>query len=181
MPASPDRKPSRQEEVLSELLRVRERATAFCYAVLRNFHAAEDAYQEAALVIVRRMEEYTGSGFDAWFWTIQRNVLGSRFRAARRAHVLADSAILERLEGLARAPEKPEPEENVDHLVACLEKLGGTMRKVVHWRFMDDLACDEIARRLGRTVQAAYALIKRARQAVRECVQVRAQLERGGE
>jgi RNA polymerase sigma factor (sigma-70 family) len=179
MPEPSERKPSRQEEVLSELLRVRERATGFCYAVLRNFHAAEDTYQEAAMVVARRMEEYTGSGFEPWFWTILRNVLGSRIRAARRAHVLADSALLERLEGLARAPARPEPEENVDHLAACLERLGGTMRKVVHWRFMDDLACDEIARRLGRTVQAAYALIKRARQSIKECVRLQAQIRLG--
>jgi RNA polymerase sigma-70 factor (ECF subfamily) len=179
MPEPSDRKPSRQEEVLSELLRVRERATAFCYAVLRNFHAAEDAYQEAALVVVRRMDEYTGSGFEPWFWTILRNVVGGRLRSARRTPVLADAELLERLAGFAGASRAPELEENVDRLAACLGKLGRTMRLVLHWRFLEEAGCDEIARRLGRTVQGAYALIKRGRQAVRECVRLRAQLERG--
>jgi RNA polymerase sigma-70 factor (ECF subfamily) len=165
--------PSRQEEVMSGLLRVREHAIAFGYAILRNLHAAEDAYQEAALVVVRRMAEYTGTGFDAWFWTILRNIVGTRIRAGRRALLLADDAILERLAGAA-ACAAPDAEEDVDRLAACLEKVGGTMRLVLHWRFLEEAGCDEIARRLGRSVQGAYALIKRARQALRECVQAQA-------
>jgi RNA polymerase sigma-70 factor, ECF subfamily len=167
--------PSRQEEVMAGLLRVRERATAFGYAVLRNFHAAEDAYQEAALVVVRRMDEYTGSGFEVWFWTILRHVLGGRIRAGRRAPVLADTALLERIAGFAGEPAPPGVEEGVDRLAACLEKVGGTMRLVLHWRFLEEAGCEEIAKRLGRSVQGAYGLIKRARQAIRECVQAQAQ------
>jgi RNA polymerase sigma-70 factor, ECF subfamily len=171
---APDRGPSRQEMVMADLLRLRERAIGFGYAVLRNFHAAEDAYQEAALVVIRRIDEYTGSGFDAWFWTILRNVVGSRIRSARRAPLLADAEILERLAGFAVAPVDPGREENADRLAACLRKLGGTMRLVLHWRFLEEADCEEIARRLGRTVQGAYGLIKRSRQALRECVQAQA-------
>mgnify|MGYP000005847210 CR=1 FL=1 len=161
---------SRQEAVMSELLRIRERATAFAYAVLRNFHAAEDAFQEAALVVVRRLDDYSGAGFEPWFWTILRNVLGSRIRAGRHAAVLADPAILERLAGAAAAA-PASPPEDVDRIAACLQRLDAKARLVLHWRFLEEAGCDEIARRLGRSIQGAYALIKRSRQALRECVQ----------
>ncbi len=170
--------PSRQEEVMSRLLQVRERATAFAYAILRNFHAAEDAYQEAALVVVRRFDDYTGTGFEAWFWTILRNVIGSRLRAGRHAALLTDSAVLERLADAAAAAPAAPPED-ADRLVACLQKLGGTMRLVLHWRFLEEASCEEIARRLGRSIQGAYALVKRARGALRDCVRTQVRLERG--
>ncbi len=165
---------------MGELLRVRERATGFCFAVLRDFHAAEDAYQEAALVAVRRTADYSGGSFAAWFWTILRNVVGTRLRSARRRELLlADEAVLARLERLALEPHEPSPEEHVDHLLACLEKMGGPVRRVLELRFLSNLSCAEVARELGRTVQATYAMIKRTRQALRECVELRARTEGG--
>lgn len=165
----------KNEEILARLLRIRDRATAFAYAVLRDFHAAEDAYQEASLVALRRMDEFTGEGFEPWFWKILRNVLGTRLRAARRSRIRPLSEILERLEA-AELEESvpPDPEERVEYLIECLSRLGGRAREILRWRFLEGLEVSEIARRLGRTVQAAYAMVKRSRRALRECVHLRA-------
>ena len=165
--------PSKNEEVLAGLLRVRERGTAFAYAILRDFHAAEDVVQEACMVAVRRMDEYAGDGFDRWFWAILRNVLGTRMRASRRSLVTTDDRLLELLGEAALKEGPPAPEENVDHLIACLQKMGETMSRVFRWRFLDNLSCNQISRQLGRSVQATYALIKRGRQVLRECVELR--------
>jgi RNA polymerase sigma-70 factor (ECF subfamily) len=164
------------EEILAGLLRIRDRATALAYAVLRDFQAAEDAYQEASLVALRRMEEFTGEGFEKWFWRILRNILGTRLRSARRSRIRAASEILERLEAVSlEDPVPAEPEENVQWLSECLSRLGGRVEEILRWRFLEGLHVPEIARRLGRTVQATYALLKRSRQALRECVRLRAQ------
>jgi RNA polymerase sigma-70 factor (ECF subfamily) len=167
---------SRNEEILAGLLRLRDRATALAYAVLRDFQAAEDAYQEASLVALRRMDEFTGEGFEPWFRRILRNVLGTRLRSARRSRIRADSEILERLEAASLEDAgAAEPEENVQWLIDCLSRLGGRAEEILRWRFLEGLHVPEIARRLGRTVQATYALLKRSRQALRECVRLRAQ------
>ena len=168
-----DATPSRNEEVMAGLLQVRERATTFAYAVLRDFHGAEDAMQEACMVAVRRMEEYSGEGFDRWFWAILRNVLGTRMRASRRSLVTADDRLLELLGEAARNEGRPAPEDNVDHLISCLQKMGETMARVFRWRFLDNQSCSQISRQLGRSVQATYAMIKRGRQVLRECVELR--------
>src|SRR5262245_28722281 len=111
------------EAVLAELLRIRDRATAFCFVVLRDFQAAEDAYQEAAMTVVRRLAEYTGVGFEKWFWTIQRNVLGTRIRSSRRNPIQVGSDLVLRLEALSLEQATASPEENVNDLVNCLERL----------------------------------------------------------
>jgi DNA-directed RNA polymerase specialized sigma24 family protein len=45
------------------------------------------------------------------------------------------------------------------------------MRRVLMWRFLENLSCGKIAKRLKRTTNAAYSIIKRARIAIRECVE----------
>lgn len=171
----------KNEEILAGLLRIRDRATALAYAVLRDFHAAEDAYQEASLVALRRMEEFGGQGFEPWFWKILRNVLGTRLRSLRRHRIRAASEVLERLEGVAlEEPVAADPEENVAYLIECLSRLGGRAEEILRWRFLEGLDVPAIARRLGRTVQATYAMIKRSRRALRECVHLRAQSAHAG-
>lgn len=146
---------AKREQVLKGRLSARERATAFCFAVLRDFRAAEDVYQEAALVATRRADQYRGENFEQWFWVILRHVLGSHLRRSRRSPVLADSELLDRAQALAHQEDTPTPEENVDHLLKCLDQLSGTMRKVLEWRFLENLDCAAVAQRLGRTRQAA--------------------------
>jgi RNA polymerase sigma factor (sigma-70 family) len=164
----------RNEEVLTGLLRLRERATGFAYAVLRDFHAAEDAVQEASVVAVRRLDEFTGEGFDRWFWAILRNVIGTRIRSLRRSMVVPASEFLELMEASMGAETAPEPEEDVDRLLRCLDKMGEPVGRLFRWRFVEKLSCEDIAAQLGRTVQAVYAMIKRSRQTLRDCVEARA-------
>ena len=172
--ANPPAEPA-TEEVLVQLLRMRERALGFCFAALRDFHQAEDVYQEATLVVTRRIDQYRGENFERWFWKILRNCLGTQIRARRRGHVMVDSELLERMCSLMTEEAVPDPEQNVDYLVECLEKLRAKTREILEWRFLENLSCQAISRRLGRTVQATYSLIKRARRAVRDCVELRAQ------
>jgi RNA polymerase sigma-70 factor (ECF subfamily) len=163
----------RNEEVLTGLLRLRERATGFAYAVLRDFHAAEDAVQEASVVAVRRLEEFTGEGFDRWFWAILRNVIGTKIRSLRRSMVVPSTELLELLEDSMHREAAESPEEDVDRLIHCLDRLGEPVTRLFRWRFVDRLSCEEIAGQLGRTVQAVYAMIKRSRQTLRDCVEAR--------
>lgn len=175
-----DSTPPLSEEVLAGVLRMRERSIAFCYSILRDFQAAEDAYQEAALVAHRRLSQYSSGSFENWFMTILRNILGTRIRSSRRNPILTDSILIDRMEKVAmEESERPLEEENVDYVAECVEKLRRPLRKVLQWRFVDGVSCVEVARHLGRSVQATYAIIKRTRQALRECVEVRARTARG--
>lgn len=165
--------PKQNEEILTGLLCLRERATGFAYAVLRDFHAAEDAVQEASIIAVRRSDGYTGEGFDRWFWAILRNVIGTKIRSLRRSMVVPASEFLELMEASLGETAKPEPEEDVDRLIRCLEKMGESVSQMFRWRFVDKLSCEDIAAQLGRSVQAVYAMIKRSRQTLRDCVEAR--------
>jgi DNA-directed RNA polymerase specialized sigma24 family protein len=56
-----------------------------------------------------------------------------------------------------------------------MEKLGGTMRRLIDLRYHAGLWVPQIATAIGKSVQATYALLKRARQSLRECAERRLQ------
>ena len=160
----------RNETILRDLLGVQQRAVSFAYAVLRDFHEAEDVYQEAATIVMRKADDFTGGSFEAWFWAILRNVVGTRIRKTKRSMVLADPELLERV-GNAFMKESPARRVEQEYLMDCLERLTDKAREVLEWRFMEGASCAGIAHRLKKSIHATYAIIKRAKQAVHDCVQ----------
>ena len=163
------------EEHLKRLLGIRDVAISFAYSVLRDFQASEDAYQQAALIAHRRIGQFTGGRFESWFLAILRNVIGTRIRSSRRNVILNNDALLDRMAAVAAEPSAPEPEQKVDAVVGCVERLGQPLRRILELRFVEGLPCEEIARQIGRTIQATYAMIKRSRQALRDCIRMRSQ------
>jgi RNA polymerase sigma-70 factor (ECF subfamily) len=160
----------KNETILKDLLGVQQRAVSFAYAVLRDFHEAEDVYQEAATIVMRKADEFRGGSFEAWFWTILRNVVGTRIRKSKRSIVLADPELLERV-GNAFMKERPAGRAEQEYLMECLERLTEKARQVLEWRFTEGASCAGIAQRLNRSIHATYSIIKRAKQAVQDCVQ----------
>ncbi|MHC5038773.1 MAG: sigma-70 family RNA polymerase sigma factor [Planctomycetota bacterium] len=170
-PADADEK---RDEVVARLLRLRERAVAFAFAILRDFHASEDVYQEATVIALRKSDQFQSGSFDAWFWAILRNVLGTQLRKSKGRTLVIDTDLVERLESHFLKETRTAPEEDVDLLIRCLRKLSGTMRTALEWRFLENRSCPDIAGRLGRSLTATYALLKRARKAVKSCVDLHA-------
>src|SRR5690606_24153941 len=51
-------------------------------------------------------------------------------------------------------------------MAACVEKLPFEVRRVIDGRYREGLRCEDIAVQVGRSVQAVYATLKRARAAL---------------
>jgi RNA polymerase sigma-70 factor (ECF subfamily) len=68
----------------------------------------------------------------------------------------------------------PPSSNGEDHLrsamIDCVRKLNGDTRKVVQARYGDGTSCEDIATSVGRSVQGIYAILKRARTALADCV-----------
>ena len=61
-----------------------------------------------------------------------------------------------------------------DALMACLDRLPPRSRRLMTQRYAGGCAdTHELARRMGRSVQAVYAQVKRIKLALRNCVQRR--------
>ena len=62
-------------------------------------------------------------------------------------------------------------------MTACLESLPGESRRLIMMRYDGSADAEELASRFGRSVPGIYALIKRIKMALRECVERRLAVE----
>lgn len=125
---------------------------------------ADDAVQEAFLLVVRHRKRYRrGKPFSPWFYTILRNVCrGMRRSQGRQAKLLSQAAERLRVESSGTpAPELP----SLSELLAGLDDAD---RAVLTLRVVDGLGFEEIASALGIGHEAAKKRAQRALQRLRE-------------
>lgn len=152
------------EQIAAQLMRHRTALYAYLLAAVRNTHDAEDLLQEVSVTVVRRWDQFQpGTSFTAWAREIaRRHILDF---AGRSKRVTIDPALLDALDGAGEV----ETDRRRDALRECLRALSGPARRVVDLRYAGAMDVPRIADAVGRTVQATYALLKRAREILREC------------
>lgn len=145
---------------------------AYARAIVRDLHLAEDIYQEVAVILAQdptRMPD-DEAGLAPWLREITRRKALELLRKARRACPL-DDEVLELVAG-AFDPTPPDALGDLRAAMAgCLDRLPDDSRSIVTGRYADDLSCEDIAARVGRSVQGVYAVLKRLRLALQDCVE----------
>jgi RNA polymerase sigma-70 factor (ECF subfamily) len=92
-------------------------------------------------------------------------------RRMSRRHALLEPEVLEALDAAAVDVEAEQPlEPRRDALRSCLGKVGGDARRILELRYGDKADVSRISREVGRTVQASYAILKRTKQLLRDCI-----------
>jgi RNA polymerase sigma-70 factor (ECF subfamily) len=141
----------------AELVRRFERAVVVTtWAVLRDFHAAQDAGQEAFLIAYQNLAQLrTPDAFPSWLLQIAKR---EALRAASRAQQMAsaDSSTLESNSG---------PPEWADAYAGVIETLGRLPeheRTLVVLRYVDGLSMAEIAEMTGRPIGSVTKQLSRA-------------------
>ena len=161
---------------VAELLRQHHAALyAYALACVRSHHDAEDVLQDVAVVVTASADKLADeAGFLPWAREIVRRCALAHGRKARREPTL-DPELLQRLAEAADRVERARPTPTQQELLhACLDGLPAESRRLILMRYDGSAAgAEDLARRLGRTVQAVYAQLKRIKAALRECVERR--------
>lgn len=141
---------------------------SYAYAITRDFYLVEDIYQEVALLVVARWARMpAGDGVIPWLKEITRRKSLELVRNyARMPRRLSDEA-LQQVE--AALPVQAD-HELMEAMARCVKKLPADARQAIQGRYGENLAVEEIAVRIGRTVQGVYAVLKRARLILETCV-----------
>lgn len=173
----------RSDPSVSALLRVRLvqvltrhqlMITAYARAITGDAQLAEDVYQEVAVILAQdptripQVEEEVA----VWLRSVTRRKALEVGRQARRTPRLADDVIelvgehfeAGRSDGMAVLREA---------MASCLSSLPQDQRRIIDGRYRDELTCEDIATQVGRSVQGVYAVLKRVRVALQDCVERR--------
>jgi RNA polymerase sigma-70 factor (ECF subfamily) len=146
---------------------------AFLRAAILNHHDAEDLLQEVSMVVTRSWREYrAGTDFRAWVREIARRRVLEQFKKSKRHARFLEPDVLESLAEAAQWVEENRPiDARREALAFCLGRLNERLRQIIQLRYGENLEPGAIAARINKSTQAAYALLKRARTALRECVE----------
>lgn len=152
--------------------------TTYARSLLGNYDAAEDAVQEAMLVVVKKYDQFSeGTSMLAWCRAIVRlEVLRVKQRHQREqsfAQRLLHDAIDATFEEFQTANRDDEKQSWRDALQNCLGRVPERGRQVLRSRFVDELSYQQIAERFGMTLEAVRKSLFRYRKQVRSCVESR--------
>lgn len=162
--------------LIKDLLRHQGDFMAYLMAMVRDLDAAEEIFQNAAVVV---MEHAAAAGepirdFRAWAKEIVRrqalHYIRARGRAARCT--LAEPELLEQIDRAfgEDTTDAAERQREIDALRDCAGRLPDVQRRMVALRYESRASFDAIGVALGRTGAAVQRALSRTRRMLHDCV-----------
>jgi RNA polymerase sigma-70 factor (ECF subfamily) len=167
---------AKRDRVLKEALQCRVDLLAYARSLLGNYTAAEDAVQEAMLVVVKKFDQFReGTSMLAWCRAIVRlevlRVKQQRQRERTLADRLLDDAVDAAFDEFQTARRRDDAQVWHEALERCLGRVAKRGRSVLKARFVDELSYRQIAERVGMTLEAVRKALFRVKKQVRSCVE----------
>ena len=147
---------------------------AYFYASVRDYHVAEDLFQDMASIILEKGPSVEPiDNFPAWAKKIARYEILNHYRKhkAKQSHLPLEQML--EVTGDLFSEHNPDPVELVEEKAAlgnCLKQLPQKMSAVIHLRFGESLTHREIADRLQQSDAAVRQAASRARRLLADCV-----------
>lgn len=161
--------------MLRRVLQHRTALYAYIFACVRKHSEADDILQDVFVAAVESIGQIKDeAGVLPWLREIARRRILAHGRSSRR-ELAVDPALLSCFDLAAQKMEAAQPSSGLKvALMECLDDLPDESRRVLIERYgADTPEISDIAKRAGRSVQGVYALLKRAKLLVRDCVQRR--------
>ena len=165
-----------RDQILKEALLYRVELVAYARSLLGNYAAAEDAVQEAMLVVVKKLDQFEeGTSLLAWCRAIVRlEVLRTKQQRQRERNLaerLLDDAVDAAFEQFQAAFKNDAEETWREALEGCLSRVPERGRRVLYARFVEDMGYIQISERLDMTLEAVRKALFRLKKQVRSCVE----------
>ena len=141
-------------------------------AMLGDVHLTEDLVQQTFIRAFLKLDAFDARReFGPWLKEMARNEVRQELRRQSREGQRLDFYQEHLLnEGLDEAAEQRRS-ALVEILRRCRRKLAPQVAEALDWRYALGWSFEQIAVRLGRTLEATRQMLSRARLALRDCVQ----------
>lgn len=159
--------------IFVRVLKHRAALMAVIVAIVRDFTAAEDLFQETALEIVRGYDRFKEDrDFLAWAKGVARHLALRHIQSAKRREVSVDPSALEVFAEVMMEEDEPETwEKERVGLRHCLEKLPERSRKLFVLRYGRNLKGRGLSDESGVTPGSLRTTLARVRALLRGCVE----------
>lgn len=165
-------------QVTRLLLQHRTSLYGFILACVHNHADAEDIFQNVCIAVTESIEQLTDPmGFLPWAREIARRRILAHHRTAKRVCVLDPETIQRLVEAAAEVDKERDASAHRAALMECLESLAPQHRRLIVMRYDGASDAQAVAETVGRSIHGVYALMKRIKQNLRECVEQKLKAE----
>lgn len=162
------------DQITATLLRERLALTAYIATVTRDFHLAEDIFQDVCVKAVGK-----GGDFDSPEHLMNWARVSGRHRAidvlrTRDGKVIGLSEeMLAALEPVWPEGEAAQGSASIEALRKCLERLTPNNKEIVRLRYFEGRAGQQVAEAMGRKLETVYQALARIHRTLGDCVRQR--------
>lgn len=162
----------RQGRYIELLNENQNRLFAYLYAHVLNMADAEDLYQQVAIVLWEKFDQFVpGTDFGSWAIRVAELTIKNFLRGKRRSKVLFSDEVMQRIVERQSAVTQQETAARSDALQKCLKRLTKSDRELVERVYGGERKIKDIAEHEGRSVGAVYTALCRIRQALLACIE----------
>jgi RNA polymerase sigma-70 factor (ECF subfamily) len=148
------------------------RLFTFLYAHVLNMADAEDLYQQVALVLWEKFDQFTpGTDFGAWAIRVADLTIKNFLRGKRRSKIFFSDEIMQRIVDYQAATPPQHAVARTEALQGCLQRLPRSDRELVERCYGSETKIKDIADGMGRSAGAVYTSLCRIRQALLACIE----------
>ena len=162
------------EDITGTLLRERLALTAYISTVTRDFHLAEDIFQEVCVKAVGKGGEFeTPQHVMNWARVAGRHKAIDVLRTRDGKIVGLSEEMLAALEPVWPEGEAAQGSPALDALRKCMERLTPNNQEIVRLRYFEGRAGAEVAEAMGRKLETVYQALARIHRTLADCVRQR--------
>jgi RNA polymerase sigma-70 factor (ECF subfamily) len=148
------------------------RLFTFLYAHVLNMADAEDLYQQVAMVLWQKFDQFIpGTDFGAWAIRVADLTIKNFLRGKRRSKVYFSDEVIQRIEDFQTSLPLQQVTARSEALQGCLGRLSPADRELVEQCYGTEAKIKEIADNVGRSAGAIYTSLCRIRQALLACIE----------
>jgi RNA polymerase sigma-70 factor, ECF subfamily len=144
---------------------------AYIFALLRNMDEAQDVFQETAMLLWEKFDEFTpGTNFCAWACTIAQYKVRNFVKARRRNVTFLSGLFAEKLAAIQASVSPEQIDARRAALGLCVEKLTSQQRELLGRRYGANVRVSELADELGRPPRSVHNSLRRIREVLLDCI-----------
>lgn len=162
------------EHIAAHLLAERLPLTAFIASVTRDFHLAEDVFQELCVKAITRPSQFESPAHLLnWARLVGKNRAIDILRARDGRYVGLSDAMLDVL--AAEWPEESQATDMQDALSHCITRITPNNRELLRLRYFEQRNCTDVAAIMGRKLETVYQALARLHKSLGDCIRARLQ------
>lgn len=162
------------EQITKCVMGARFSLISYGYSITRDYHAAEDVYQEICVKAVGRADQFESTAHLLnWFRLSARNRAIDFVRGRDGKYVGLSEEILSSLE-VHWDPDASEwNRDTADALASCIQTLTPRSREILRMQYFENRSSREIAKFIEGKIESAYQAVARIHKSLRNCMRKR--------